>query len=217
MPGAWEERSKSVLVGILHTDITTIAWAVGFRELMIPGKVCFPSGMPYDHGRNSICMQALDGGFDYCFMMDSDIVAPRDAILRLMAHDKPLISGLYCRRSPPVGIPVMIRNGQWVTDYIKGSVIEVDVVGSGCMLIRRDLLQNMPAQRPGKHWFSWNVDMKGILPMHECLSEDFTFCQAVRKTMGIPTLVDTSIVCKHIGLAESTYGRLDPLNVVAVN
>ena len=50
MPAAWEiKQSKSVLVGILHTDLTTVAWSLGLRNLIIPGDILPVAGMPYDH------------------------------------------------------------------------------------------------------------------------------------------------------------------------
>jgi len=161
--------------------------------------------MPFDHARNTACKSALEQGVDWLFFLDSDVVVPHDAILRLMTHNKPFISGMYRRRSPPVAVPVMIRNGSWVTDFPQGQVIDVDLVGAGCLLIHRDLLLKCPPQRPqaGKTWFDWRVDCQGILPPGECLSEDFTMNLHIKRTMGIPTLVDTSVRCRHIGYGEA--------------
>lgn len=207
MPGAWEiEAQQSVLAAVLHVDTTTIAWAMGLRNLIIPGPVIGLAGMPYDHARNAACMRALEGGFKWLFFLDSDVIPPRDAILRLMRHNVPVISGVYHRRSKPVGLPVMIKNGQWYTPYPPSTVIEVDFVGAGCLLIRRDVLEQLPPCRPGHHWFDWRVDMKGILPDGECLSEDFSFNLHCRRALGIPTLVDTGVICKHVGYAEAQLG-----------
>src|SRR5207249_1057322 len=139
------------------------------------------AGMPYDHARNAAAMMSLDGGFSWCGFLDSDIIPPRDAFVRLMAHNLPICSAVYSRRSPPAAIPVMLKNGQWITEYPANSLIEVDLVGAGCIVIHRSVLQALPPQRPGKHWFDWRVDMRGILPPGECLSEDFTFALHSRK------------------------------------
>lgn len=215
MPGCWEINPASranVLVGILHTDITTFAWSVGLRQLIYPGPSPMGlAGMPYDMARNVACMRALEGGFSHLFFLDSDVIPPPDAVLKLLAHDKPVISGMYCRRSPPHGVPVMIKDGVWVTQFEKDSVIEVDYVGAGCLLIRRDVLERLPPIREGKHWFSWQVDLNGIVSPGENLSEDFAFNLQCRKTLGIPTLVDTSIKCLHLGVAESSYGQYLPV------
>ena len=49
------------------------------------------------------------------------------------------------------------------------------------------------------------IDTQGIPapPDMPPLSEDFTMCVWAKAKLGISTLVDTSIVCRHIGLAQS--------------
>lgn len=212
MPGSWESsHHSSVLCAILHTDYTSVAWAFGLRNLQVPGPVMGLSGMPFDHARNAASMRAIELGVDWLFFLDSDVIPPHDTITRLIAHNKPVISGVYCRRSPPAGVPVMIREGRWVEKIPENSVIEVDLVGAGCLLIHRSVLTSFPPQRPGKHWFDWRVDLQGLHPPGDCLSEDFTFCKAVKEKLGIPVLVDTSIQCRHVGFSEAVYGGIRPL------
>jgi len=219
MSGFWELQSPNkVLCAILHTDDTTIAWAFGLRNLVIPGHLIGLAGMPYDHARNAACQQTLQGGFEHVFFLDSDVVPPHDAILRLLSHNKPFISGLYCRRSPPHGVPVMMKNGSWVTHFRPGKLLSVDLVGAGCLLIHRSVLEALAQKphRPGKPWFDWKVDMQGIEPPGDCMSEDFTLCKRVREQLGIPVLVDTSIQCRHIGHAQATYGNFTPCDAVPI-
>lgn len=216
MPGAWEFGVRHrVLVGILHTETVPIAWAFGLRNLIVPGDIMPVAGMPYQHARNEVCKFALGNGYDYVGFLDSDVIPPRDAFVRLMAHNKPFISGLYSRRSPPHSVPVMIRNGQWVQDYRPGEVVEVDLVGAGLLVIHRDALVEL-AKNPydaARPWFDWRVDMRGLAPPETCLSEDFTLCHRARTQLGMKILVDTSIVAKHVGLAEATHGNFKPCEV----
>ena len=225
MPGAWEIRDQqSVLCYTIHTDTTTVAWAYGLRNLIVPGPVLGVAGMPYDHARNVACQQCLQGGFEWIFSLDSDVIVPRDAVLRLLAHKQPFISALYCRRSPPHGVPVMIKDGQWVTQFRDGALVEVDLVGAGALLMHRSILERLPPQRPGKPWFDWRVDMQGIkgpdgallYQPGECLSEDFTLCQAVRRYLGVKVLVDTSIKCRHVGYSQAVFGGFEPLDCTPV-
>lgn len=219
MPGSWEiKEANKVLCYTLHTDLTTIAWAYGLRNLQIAGQCIGLSGMPFDQARNTACRHCLEGGYEWLFSLDSDVIPPRDTINRLIAHQLPICSALYCRRSPPHAVPVMIKNGQWVTSYVPGSMVEVDLVGAGALLIHRSVLEKLPPQRPqmGKHWFDWRVDCAGILPQGECLSEDFTFCVAARRDLGIRVWVDTSLVCRHVGFGEAAPGSFMPLNCTPV-
>ena len=153
-----------------------------------------------------------------CFFLDSDVIPPPDTISRLLAHRLPIVSGMYCRRSPPHGLPVMIRNGQWFTDFVVGQMVEVDMVGAGCLLIQREVLEKMQPQRPqaGKHWFDWKVDARSVLPDGQALSEDFSFCVEVRRQLGVRVMVDTSIQCRHVGLAQATLGQMTPCEATPV-
>jgi hypothetical protein len=213
MSGSWEikERQK-VLLCTIHTEATSIHWAAGFKNLIIPGSFHFVSGMPFDHARNA-CVQTLLGSpYEYLFFLDSDVIAPPDAILRLLSHNQPIMSGMYCRRSPPHSVPVMMKNHQWVTKFPMGSVVEVELVGAGCLLVHRSVFERVPAQRPGKPWFDWRVDLKGHMPDPLCLSEDYTWNYHVRQH-GYKILVDTSVRCRHVGMAEFDYGSVLPAQV----
>jgi hypothetical protein len=151
MPGSWELRAANqVQVITLHTDVVSTAWALGLRNLIVPGPpVEVLAGMPYDMSRNRGCQIALDRGCSHVFHLDSDVVPPRDAVLRLLKHNLPIVSGLYCRRSPPHAVPVMMKPvGRWVTHFKPNSLVEVDVVGAGCLLISCDLLRQMKPPVP---------------------------------------------------------------------
>lgn len=196
-----------------------MAWSLGFRNLIIPGPVLPLTGMPFDHARNAACRHALDLGLDWIFFLDSDVVPPRDAVLRLLAHRQPIVSGVYRRRSPPVAVPVMLRGGRWITDLPHNQLVDVELVGAGCLLIHRSVLEKFLANpgRPGKPWFDWRVDLQGLLPQGECLSEDFTFNLRARQEFGYRILVDTSIKCRHIGLGEADGdGNWKPCEALAI-
>lgn len=216
MAASWEIlEQRNVLVAILHTETVTTGWALGLRNLQVPGHVTVLSGMPYDHARNAACEHALREGYRHVFMLDSDVIAPPDAIHRLLSRQADFISGVYCRRSPPHGVVVAIKDGQWVSRYPgpgESPVVPVDLVGAGCLLLSRKFLESVPPSRPGKRWFDWRVDMAGHLPADmPCLSEDFTLCHGARMA-GYQVLLDTSVRCKHVGLAEAGLGSFVPLN-----
>jgi hypothetical protein len=215
MSGAWETQQSNhpqVLVATLTRELVTTAWAGGFRHLIIPGSFTFLAGMPFDMARNTACQKLLEVGWEWLFFLDDDTIPPPDAILRLMAHRQPIVSGLYYRRNSPI-CPVMLRDvpgggRQWITEYKVPDLMPVDFVGSGCMLIHRTVLEKVP--RP---WFDWRVD-RYDLPENQRMSEDFSFCFEARKC-GYQILVDTSIQCKHCGLCESKApGTLTPLELM---
>ncbi len=75
----------------------------------------------------------------------------------------------------------------------------VDVVGAGCLLIRRDLFEKIPAP-----WFASQWSTKGHL------SEDFSFCEKA-KGMGYRIGVDTSVRPLHlepVGVGTAPNGKI---------
>jgi hypothetical protein len=213
MPGSWE-LTPQVLCAVLHTEHVSMSWAINFRSLQIPGPVIAPTGMPYDDARNLACMRALEMGVRWIFFLDSDVTPPADAVPRLIARRKAIVSGVYHRRSPPVGVPVMQKPpGRWVTAYPPNALIEVDVVGAGCLLVETDLLRRLPPQRPGHHWFDWRCNLRGVPGEDQsmCQSEDFTFNLHASRKMGIRTFVSTDVVCGHLGMASACYGGMQSI------
>lgn len=218
MAGSWELINQNrVLVCTLTRELVSTTWAMNFRNLQIPGTYTFVSGMPFDHARNTGCQKLLEIGWEWLFFLDDDILCPNDIILKLMSHKLPIVSGLYYRRAEPL-VPVMLKeepenNYKWITQYAKDSLVEVDLVGAGCLLIHRDLLLSMPPVSKDNRWFEWRCD-KDDLPQYEKTSEDFTFIRHLRKN-NVKVYVDTSQVCKHVGLSESVNGKLKPLELKA--
>ena len=221
---SWEQKElRKVCCFTLSVETVSTAWAMGLRTLHPHTMPVVPlSGMPFDMARNQAVFSALEQGFDYIFFLDSDVIPQPDAVLRLLAHNKPFISGVYHRRSPPESVPVCIKNGTWFCAPPGSGVHEVDMVGAGLLLIHRSVFEKIPLQRPemGKPWFDWKVDAKTAwrhdcpraLPEGECLSEDFSFCINMKRTLGIPVLVDFSIQSRHVGYGESTFMKFAPCN-----
>lgn len=218
MPGAWEQRNeKLVLAATIHTENCTIAWALALRKLQIPGDFIAATGMPYDHGRNSCVQAMLNGPYQFLFFLDSDVICPPDTIHRLLRWQLPIVSGTYCRRSPPHGVPVAIKNGTWLADVPQPNapLVEVDFVGAGCLLVHRSVFERTyPDSPPGKPWFHWKVDLAGHVPNGEALSEDFEWNRKARN-LGYKIVLDTSVRCLHVGLAQADLGSLLPLTHVA--
>lgn len=215
MPGSWEMKPPEVLVGILTREIVTTAWAFSLRNLILPpsANIIPISGMPFDHARNSACEKVLEHNFTWLFFLDDDVIPPSDVFSKLVSRGKDIISGLYFRRAEPI-MPVMLRHTserpQFITDFNLGDVIEADLVGAGCLLIHRRVIEKMKS-----NWFEWRVDHKHR-PDIERTSEDFTFC-TMAKEMGFKVYVDTSVRCQHAGIGKSEFpGTYSPLSAQTV-
>lgn len=207
MSGAWERETPSVLLAILTREIVTTKWAFGFRNLVLPSAsgVSFRSGAPYDVMRNAACALALEGGFQWVFFLDDDVIPPNDVFFRLARHNQDIVSGLYYRRQEPI-CPVAMKidaqgAAQWVTSWNPpDSILDVDLVGAGCLLIHRRVLERTP-----KPWFEWEIgkDEPAVPRGRGAMSEDFAFCMNAKRA-GFKVHLDTSIRCEHVGLGQSS-------------
>jgi len=194
MSGAWENKPK-LIIAIPHTGHVTMAWALAFRQLDHPPALyCLNRGIPLDIARNELASEVFKHDAEWLFFLDSDIIPPRDAIIKLMSHNLDIVGGLYYKRMPPVH-PAMWRlapkprpEGKYIPimHFQKGQLIECDVIGMGCTLIHRRVLERL--EQPYFKWTQWWK--------RDGVSEDFYFCEKAKEA-GFRIYCDTSIICRH--------------------
>lgn len=147
-----------------------------------------------DAARNLLVTYALDLPTHptHIFWMDDDMLVPPDAVARLLAHDLPVVGGLYHQRAAPFR-PVAYREaGGRSVELIDlpdrpFGLLEVDGMGLGCCLVRLDLYLRMVDAGYGPRWH--RVD--------EGVGEDITFFRAVRE-MGVKVFLDCDLRCGHV-------------------
>jgi len=119
----------------------------------------------------------LSMGYEYLMIVESDVIIPKDALIRLMDVTGPDIvtCGLYrCRPSTHkttaymIGKinednPLMQRNILLGKDFEYGEVIEVTHTGFGCVLIPRNVLERIEFDEGIDVTFCWNCRKLGIL------------------------------------------------------
>lgn len=134
--------------------------------------------------------------YDYLFSVDSDIVLPRDTLVKMLKADKDIISGLYIQRKPGqeilevYGLENNGRVSNIPVDLIeKLPITEIMACGMGCCLINSAVLRKM--EYP--HFY-----YKSALRMEDTVSEDVYFCLKARD-IGFTVWADPSIRCDHIG------------------
>lgn len=215
MPGAWELESPSVLVAVITAkEAVPIKWAWHMRNLRLPPGYGTQTltGMPYGHARNSAVHSMLAGGYKWLLFIDDDVCVPSDAFDKLSSHGLDIVSGLYYRRSNPIGHPVMMhetpKGAAFIDKFRPGELLEAHLVGAGCLLIHRRVFEHL-AGPLNKMWFKWMMEEA---PEGQKCSEDFFFCREARKA-GYKIMVDTSVQCEHIGSASASLQGYGPAGV----
>ncbi|HZX34326.1 MAG TPA: hypothetical protein VFF09_03005 [archaeon] len=112
--------------------------------------------------RNSCARDAIKNNSDYLFLLDADILAPPNVIEKLIEKGKDAISGPYHLKEPPYR-PLAYKKSavKGVYDIFTGieeeKMYEVDGVGGGCLLIKREVLEKI-----GEPYFHFSLDGKDI-------------------------------------------------------
>lgn len=152
--------------------------------------------------RESARLMALASNASHFLFIDSDIALPPDAIANLMLQRKDIIAGYYMAKGIDRKIGSNYACGRFtgwdgsraVYDYftsIPASVVRADVVGLGCCLISRRVLEKIPF-RPG---IAGRIITRTGIPIFAC--DSATFC-ADAKDAGFQPYMDASVVCEHL-------------------
>lgn len=153
-----------------------------------------------DRARNLIVEEALrQPNVSHVLMLDDDTIVAPDTLMRLLAYDVPLVSALYCSRTPPHW-PVAYRRHPDGRTYVPLSRFApglqvADAVGAGCLLVKREVFERVPAP-----WFKWTL---GSSTEPAC-GEDLWFCERAREA-GYPILLAGDVQVGHLTRHAVTY------------
>lgn len=181
---------------------------ISYADLVFPAVVQIAAqgpvilNMPYqrtDLARNRASMELLKGDFTHLLMLDIDHVHPADIIQRLarwVVKDPKkyqVVGGLNFRRSEPYD-PCAYKIGQdgsmWTIAWEKeDEILEVDRLGTGSILIAREVLETIPPP-----WFvnDYSQAWRDAWP-----GEDIGFNKKCQES-GIKMWVDLTVTSPHI-------------------
>jgi GT2 family glycosyltransferase len=162
--------------------------------------VSFSVLQPIDLARNELIERALKHNSDYIWFIDSDMILEEGILDNLVNMNKDIASALYFMRSPPYKPIVKVIKDEkfFIVDRISlNQILEVDAVGLGCCLIKREVFEKMLEKNDNKPIFEFKKHKLSNNEI-EILSEDTAFCFKAKKT-GFKIFVNTGLICKHIG------------------
>lgn len=152
--------------------------------------------MVVDWARNDLAKKAKEHvneytgeQFTHLLWLDDDHVFNPDLACRLASYDLDMVSALYYGRTEPFYPVVYVKDEKGADEYkhfplieVPDSLIEVDAVGFGALLMRRDVFARVP-----EPWFT--VDWRA--------GEDIAFCLKAKKH-GIRIFCDGAYKLGHI-------------------
>lgn len=201
-----EANGKFVTFAIMYRDHTEPDFDMCVDELM---RYSLGKGFKFSKPRIQ-CTDPERGRYmtvarhffgDYLLFIDSDQTFPPDTLCRLVAHDKDIVAALVTAKQPPHLVVAGYGNENDgfsnLLDWPSAALIEVDVTGFGCILIKRSVFEQFPEGNPFQKIF--------CRAMGDNMGEDWSFCVRARK-LGFNIYVDTSIPIGHIGKYIYTTG-----------
>ena len=146
--------------------------------------------------RNILIDKALNENYDYFFSLDQDTIPPKDAIERLISHNKQVTCGVCFSRTIIDGKVILapdvykivpntenkeeFPSMKWPTEeeIRSNKLIQVVSCGAGCLLLHKNVIKKI----------KFREDLEQ--------SEDRWFCADLFKN-NINIYCDTSVKCKH--------------------
>ena len=147
--------------------------------------------------RNLMRDVVLKKGYDYLFSLEQDVIPKPDILLKLLAHDKKIVSGVYFSPQKLMNGDVVVkpivfkfhkREGKWgqcrmlTKDEVwADELINIAYCGVGCLLVHKDVFKDIK--------FRYKDDLDA--------TDDKYFCFDARKK-DFEIWADTSLRCKHL-------------------
>lgn len=160
--------------------------------------------------RNALVNKFLASDCTDLLFIDADVIATADDILRLLAQssDKDIAAGLYPRRAIDKNFFVDIPHDEEGNMIFDGSMLKVNRIGTGFMMIKRYVLEKLIADHP-----EWKYETKpeegseayAVFDFANVngkyTGEDYLFCDRAREA-GFEVWVDVEISLPHVGQEE---------------
>jgi hypothetical protein len=201
-----------IMVGIPSFGMVHLFFAARLLNLRTPMnsivRHCYVVGKEVGDARNEIVAKALDIEVQdpslrcsHVFFLDDDVLFHPDALLKLLSHQRPIVSGLYYTKSS-VPTPLVLHGdyGGTARSWTPGELVECAGHGMGLTLINADVFR---ALRDGlstdahgyPEWFKTTKDSALLrpdgVPQVFNQTEDMAFLTKAA-ALGYQPAVDTS-------------------------
>lgn len=187
-------------VAMACTEIRWTAFSICLAQLKHPPNTrqdwVISTDIP--GARNNLVQRSLEMGSEWVLFLDSDQLFNSDLLLRLLSHEKDIVSALYVRRAgdhsplafshrdPDTKLYAPID----LTELPGEGLLKVRATGAGGLLIRSEVFRAIDSEptwfEHGRvHGEDWNA------------AEDIIFCEKARRA-GFDVYVDLGCQMGHI-------------------
>lgn len=208
-----EDRDKTILIGVpSYSGYIPVPTVQSLLQLHKPTQCAFLTveRQRIDKVRSYMAMECLKGGFDYLMMIDDDNPVPVDTLELMTADDKDVVIAPILARNPnEQGKFDLCAYYKEIRD-VKGSPLnyynhiekfkdpsplhEIDTGGTGCILIKRKVLEALNKKYAEYIFEFGDTDVNG---QRRTMSEDVEFCERA-KDLGFTIWLDDRIRPLHL-------------------
>lgn len=146
------------------------------------------------NSRNILREYAIDGGYDFFFSLEQDVIPPKDAVERLLDAKKDAVTGVYFmpykEDNKMILRPLLYQYIDETKEYLRQlecseiegrELLEVGACGLGCILISSRVLSNT----------------KFRVQLEDKPFDDVWFCRDLLR-YGHKLFADSKLICKHL-------------------
>ena len=173
------------------------AFAVCLTQLRTPPntKVDWVFTTDVAGGRNTLVKRALDIGSEWVLFLDDDQSFPPDLLLKLLAHERDVVSALYVQRAGghgPIAFSHRNEHGLYerldLTTLPGDGLLKVRAVGAGGLLVRSEVFHAIDSEPTWFRYGQWE---------EFDAAEDIIFCEKAQKA-GFEVFVDLGTPIGHM-------------------
>ena len=174
------------------------AFAVCLTQLRTPPntKVDWVFTTDVAGGRNTLVKRALENGAEWVLFLDDDQSFPPDLLMKLLAHEKDIVSALYVQRAGghgPLAFSERTKDNTYtqidLTSLPGEGLLKVHACGAGGLLIRSEVFRAIHEDT----WFQYGL----VFNETWNASEDIIFCEKAHKA-GFEVFVDLGCPIGHM-------------------
>lgn len=199
---AWTGKKVKLAILVPTRDMVHSQFSFCLAQLMktnaevgIETFLFFDSSTILLNQREKLINNAIEIKADYVLWLDSDMVFPSTAAIRLLNHEKDIVACNYNRRTLPMKTVAYenIRDwDSWVPLTVEDGLMEVEGVGMGCMLMKTKVFERLD-----KPFFEFSYNKK----QDDWLGEDFNLLKKLR-VEGYSIFIDTPLSqsIRHMGM-----------------
>lgn len=155
----------------------------------------FLKGTYLPRARAALVEKALERNDTHMLWLDSDMRFPKDTLLRLLAHERPIVGANYATRQAPILPTMRDMERSYLFDGSE-HLLPVHSMGMGCLLTATDVFRQMD-----KPYFAIGYNKE----QDDYAGEDAFFAMKAQKA-GFQVLMDTPLseAVRHVGTMEFT-------------